>query len=113
MSETIEINYDKVAKRRSGPTILKSFTPGAGFQKLSLLANKGVGNVNLTAESDIENLKEIIRVGKEQGVSEMNIISSRDTGIDAGADLNISGTPVKVQFKLGAKGENVINVKYK
>lgn len=113
MNETTEIDSEKVVKESKGPAILNKFTPGAGFQKFSSLVNKVVGNANLTAETDIDNLKELIRVGKEHGVSEMNIVLSKDTGIDAGADLSVSGVPVKAQFKLGTKGENVINLKYK
>ena len=113
MSETIAIDSEKVGRGRKGPAILSTFTPGAGFQKLAALATQVLGTPQLTAPTEIDTLQELLRVGKEHGVLELNLVLSNDVGLDVGAELSVSGVPVKAQCKLGTKGEKVIAVKYK
>lgn len=118
MNKKVSVDYSdviKIAIAVAFPHGWKSLIPGYDLYKslVEPLAKKVIDSANLTSGDDIENLKEIIRAGKENDVDELEITLHKDLGIDIGTDLNSVGIPFDAKFKVGAKGETVINVKYK
>lgn len=117
-NKKVTIDYSEVVKFiviLAFPYGWKSLIPGYDLYKsiVEPLAQKVVGSANLTSRSDIENIKEIIRSGKENNVDELEIKLNRNLVIDIGSDLNYTGIPFEVKFKVGSQGEMVINIKYK
>lgn len=117
-NKKVSIDYSDVTKIVVAvvlPHGWKSLIPGYNLYKILVepLARKVIESANLTSDSDIDNIKEIIRAGKENNVDELEIKLNKDLGIDIGTDLNSVGIPVDAKFKVGSKGETVINVKYK
>jgi len=118
MSNKVSIDYSDVVKIALAVTFphgWKSLIPGYDLYKFWVepLAKKVVGSANLTSGDAIENIKEIIRAGQENNVDELEIKINKDLGIDIGTDLNSVGIPFDANFKVGSKGETIINVKYK
>ncbi len=118
MSKKVSINYSDIAKIAilvALPHGWKSLIPGYDLYKFWVepLAKKVIGSANLTSGDDIENIKEIIRAGQENNVDELEIKINKDLGIDIGTNLNSVGIPFDAKFKVGSKGETIINVKYK
>lgn len=117
-NKKVSIDYSDVARAVVAvafPHGWKSLIPGYDFYKFLVepLAQKVIESANLSSESDIENIKEIIRAGKENNVDELEIKFNKDLGIDMGTNLNSVGIPFDAKFKVGSKGETVINIKYK
>ncbi len=116
MSNKVTLDYSDIAKiaiSEAFPYGWKSLIPGYDIYKFLVepLAKKVIDSANFTSENDLNNIKEIIRAGKENDVDELEIILNKDLGIDIGTDLNSVGIPFDVKFKVGSKGETVINVK--
>jgi hypothetical protein len=67
------------------------------------------------SENDKDNIIQIIKCGKEQGVDELNLQIKKSVGIDIGAKVPIEGLPINVdvRFKIGNDSEIIMNVKYK
>jgi hypothetical protein len=83
------------------------------YKLIEPLVKKVIGSLGTLSESKTENIREIIRAGKENGVDEMNISLSNAAGIDIGADLSPTNIPVNCRFKVTSDNGMVINVKYK
>lgn len=118
MSNKVSIDYSDVVKTVLAVAVphgWKSLIPGYDLYKFLVepLAKKVLGSANLTSGDDIENIKEIIRAGQENNVDELEIKINKDLGIDIGAGLNSVGIPFDAKFKVGSKGEMIINIKYK
>ncbi len=125
MNKSVNIDYAKALVHKEEPSFakklfhplpygLKSLIPFYNAYKLiEPLARKVVDSATLTSQSNVDNIKELIKAGKMNDVEEMNITINKDCGIDIGADLSPIEVPVNIKFKVGAKGDMTINVKYK
>jgi hypothetical protein len=118
MTKKVSIDYNDVAAiaiKAAFPHGLKSLIPGYDVYKLLIepLAQKVIDAATLSQGNDLENIKEIIRSGKENGVDELEIKISKEAGVTIGANLHEIGVPGNVKFKVGTQGETVINIKYK
>lgn len=118
MTKKVSIDYNDVstiAIQAAFPHGWKSLIPGYDVYKLLVepLAQKVIDAATLSQGNDLENIKEIIRSGKENGVDELEIKIAKEAGVNIGASLNEIGIPCNVKFKAGAQGETVINIKYK
>ena len=112
MKNSVNIDYASDVLKRE---LLMGLIPGYFFYKLIIksLARKVINSATLTSPNDVENIKELIKAGKNNNVDEMNITINKDCGIDIGTKLSSVGVPADIKFKVGAKGETTINVKYK
>ncbi|GEM_PF-1210775 len=118
MTKKVSIDYDDVASialKATFPHGLKSLIPGYDMYKLLLepLAQRIIDDAKVNKGSDLENIKQIIKSGKENGVDELEIKISKEAGVNIGADLSEIGVPCNMKFEIGAQGETVINIKYK
>jgi hypothetical protein len=118
MTKKVSIDYYDVAAsviEVAFPHGWKSLIPGYDGYKLLIetLAQKVIDAATLSQGNDLENIKEIIRSGKENGVDELEIKIAKEAGINIGANLREIGVPCNVKFKVGAQGETIINIKYK
>ncbi len=118
MTKKVSIDYSDVTAillKATFPHGWKSLIPGYDLYKLVVepLAQKVIDSATLSKENDLENIKEIIKAGKENGVDELEIKIAKEAGINLGADLNSIGVPCDAQFKVGGQGETIINIKYK
>lgn len=117
MTEKVSIDYNDITVRvikNLLPYGWKSLIPGYSLYKLvESLAQKVINGATLSQGNDIENIKEIIRSGKENGVDELEIKIAKETGVNIGGKLYEIGVPCDVKFKVGAQGETIINIKYK
>lgn len=118
MTEKVSINYNDVAAiaiKAALPHGWKSFIPGYDVYKLLIepLAQKVIDAATLSQGNDLENIREIIKSGKENGVDELEIKIAKEAGVNIGASLNEIGVPCDVKFKVGAQGETIVNIKYK
>lgn len=118
MTEKVSINYNAVAAlviQGAFPHGWKSLIPGYEIYKILVepLAQKVIDAATLSQGNDLENIKEIIRSGKENGVDELEIKIAKEAGINIGASLDQIGIPCNAKFKVGAQGETIINIKYK
>ena len=118
MTKKVSIDYNYVAAialKSFFPHGWKSLIPGYDTYKLLIepLAQKVIDAATLSQGNDFENIKEIIRSGKENGVDELEIKISKEAGVDIGGNLNEMGVPCNVKFKVGSQGETIINIKYK
>ena len=118
MTKKVSIDYNDVAAiaiKAAFPHGWKSIIPGYDVYKLLIepLAQKVIDAATLSKGNDLENIKEIIRAGKENGVDELEIKISKEAGVNIGANLPEIGVPCNVNFKVGVQGETVINIKYK
>lgn len=119
MTKKVSIDYNDVAAiaiKAAFPHGWKSLIPGYDLYKLLIepLAQKVIDTATLSQGNALENIKEIIRAGKENGVDELEIKISKEAGVNIGANLPEEiGVPCNVKFKIGTQGETVINIKYK
>ncbi|MCC3527166.1 MAG: hypothetical protein JGK21_02890 [Microcoleus sp. PH2017_22_RUC_O_B] len=118
MTKKVLIDYNDVATivlKSVLPHGWRSFIPGYDIYKLWIepLAQKIIDAATLSQGNDLENIKEIIRSGKENGVDELEIKIAKEAGINIGANLDEIGVPCNVNFRVGSQGETVINIKYK
>jgi hypothetical protein len=118
MTKKVSIDYSDVTAivlKATFPHGWKSLIPGYDLYKLVVepLAQKVIDSATLSKGNDIENLKEIIKAGKENGVDELEIKIAKEAGVNIGTDLNSMGVPCNAQFKVGSQGETIINIKYK
>lgn len=126
MDKKINIDYEKtMSATKKEPSLakiifhpfpygVKSLIPFYNSYKvIEVLTKKVIDSATLTSDNNVENIKELIKSGKINNVDEMNININKDTGIDIGADLSAIDIPGNIKFKVGAKGETIINVKYK
>jgi hypothetical protein len=118
MTKKVSIDYNDVAAiaiKTAFPHGWKSLIPGYDIYKLLIepLAQKVIDAATLSQGNDLENIKEIIRSGKENGVDELEIKITKEAGVNIGANLHEVGVPCNVKFKVGSQGETIINIKYK
>lgn len=118
MGKKVSIDYADLASLATAvafPHGWKSLIPGYDLYKFWVepLAQKVIESANLKPNNDIENIKEIIRAGKENKVDELEIKINKDLGIDIGAGLSYFDIPISAKFKVGSKGETTIKIKYK
>ena len=118
MTKKVSIDYKDVAAiavKVAFPYGWKSLIPGYDLYKLLIepLAQKIIDTATLSQGNDLENIREIIRSGKENGVDELEIKIAKEAGVNIGANLHEIGVPCNVKFKVGAKGETIISIKYK
>ena len=125
MNKNVNIDYSAIEQLPKDPSLMKklfhpfphgvkSFIPGYNaYKMLEPLAKKIIDSATLTSENDAENIKKIIKAGKDNGVDEMTININKKCGIDAGVDLNQEGIPIEVKFKAGVQGETELKIKYK
>lgn len=126
MSTKASINYDSISESSTlaalevvrivaFPNGLKSLIPGYDIYKLMIepLTQKIISSAKVQPGNDLENIREIIRSGKENGVDELEIKISKESGINIGTDLDGIGIPCNVDFRVGAESETIINIKYK
>lgn len=118
MAKKVSIDYVTVleaAKIVAFPHGWKSLIPGYDLYKLIVdpLVQKVLNSATLSQGNDLENIKEIIKAGKENGVDELEIKIAKEAGVNIGTDLNAIGIPCEMKFKVGAQGETIINIKYK
>lgn len=118
MTKKVSIDYRDVTAivlQSTFPHGWKSLIPGYDLYKLVVepLAQKVIDSAALSKGNDLENIKEIIKAGKENGVDELEIKIAKESGVNIGADLNLIGIPCNAKFKVGAQGETIINIKYK
>ena len=118
MTKKVSIDYSDVTAivlKATFPQGWKSLIPGYDLYKLVVepLAQKVIDSATLSKENDLENIKEIIKAGKENGVDALEIKIAKEAGVNLGADLNSIGVPWDAQFKVGGQGETIINIKYK
>jgi hypothetical protein len=91
MNKKVSVDYSDVVKIAIAvvfPHGWKSLIPGYDLYKslVEPLTKKVLDSANLTSGNDIENIKEIIRSGKENDVDELEITLYKDLGIDIGTD---------------------------
>ena len=118
MTKKISIDYNDIAAiafKSVFPHGWRSLIPGYDIWKLLIepLAQKVIDAATLSQGNDLENIKEIIISGKENGVDELEIKIAKEAGINIGTNLNEIGIPCNVNFRVGSQGETVINIKYK
>jgi len=118
VTKKASINYNDIASigmKSALPHGWKSLIVGYDVYKLLIepLAKKIIDTATLSQDSDIENIKEIIRSGAENGVDELEIKIAKEAGINIGTSLHEIGVPCDANFTVGAKGETIINIKYK
>jgi hypothetical protein len=117
MSKKVSIVYSGFAMgvKLALPHGWKSLIPGYDIYKIIIepLAQKVIDSATLNQENDIENIKEIIKAGKENGVDELEIKIAKESGINIGTNLTSLGVPCDMKFKIGGQGETIINIKYK
>ena len=115
MADKVSIDYSTLSPVLF-PYGWKGFLiPGYSIYKLLIepLARKIIDAATLSQGNDLENIKEIIRSGRENGVDELEIKISKEAGVNIGTDLDGIGVPCNVNFKVGAQGETLINVRYR
>lgn len=118
MTKKVSIDYNDIAAiafKSVFPHGWRSLIPGYDIWKILIepLAQKVIDAATLSQGNDLENIKEIIRSGKENGVDELEIKIAKEAGINIGTNLNEIGIPCNVNFSVGSQGETVINIKYK
>jgi hypothetical protein len=127
MSTKASINYDSIPESSTFaaleivrivafPNGFKSLIPGYDIYKSMIepLTQKIINSAKVQPGNDIENIREIIRSGKENGVDELEIKISKESGINIGTDLgSMMGIPCNVDFRVGAESETIISIKYK
>ncbi|MBD2665474.1 hypothetical protein B6N60_04383 [Richelia sinica FACHB-800] len=117
MGKKILIDYSSLAKLMiiSFPHGWKSLIPGYDIYKIIIepLAQKVIDSATLSQGNDIENIKEIIKAGKENRIDELEIKITKESGINIGTDLTSLGVPCDINFKVGGQDEIIINIKYK
>ena len=118
MTTKVSIDYNDVAAiaiKAALPHGWKSLIPGYDVYKLFIepLAQKVIDAATLSQGNDLDNIKEIIRSGQENGVDELEIKIAKEAGVNIGGNLHDIGVPCNVKFKIGAQGETIINIKYK
>jgi len=118
MTKKVSIDYNDIAAiafKSVFPHGWRSLIPGYDIWKLLIepLAQKVIDAATLSQGNDLENIKEIIRSGKENGVDELEIKIAKEAGINIGTNLKEIGIPFNVNFRVGSQGETVINIKYK
>ena len=107
--ETTRIDYDKLLKNLNIGIMLSGITP-LGFLPLIYQVLKASQKSKPTPT---ENLKEIIKAGKEQGLSELEVEMDKSTaaGIDFGIFSDFGGVSVNPEFEV--KNRILLKVKYK
>lgn len=118
MTNKVSIDYNDITVTLINiafPYGWKSLIPGYDAYKLFIepLAKKVIDTARLSQGNDLENIKEIIRSGKENGVDELEIKIAKEVDVNIGADLHEIGVPCNVKFKVGTQGETIISIKYK
>jgi len=118
MAKKVSIDYDDIAAiylKIAFPHGWKSLIPGYDIYKLMIepLAQKVIDSATLSQGNDIENVKQIIISGRENGVDELEIRIAKETGVNIGGDLDKIGIPCDINFKVGVQGETIIKIKYK
>ena len=118
MAKKVSINYNDIANiavKAAFPHGWKSLILGYNEYKLLIepLAQKIINTATLSKDNDLENIKEIIRSGQENGIDELEIKIAKEAGVNIGTSLHEIGIPCDVNFTVGAKGETIINIKYK
>jgi hypothetical protein len=118
MTKKISVAYSSMAAiaiTSAFPHGWRSLIPGYDIYKLLIepLAQRVISAATIKPGNDLENIKEIIKSGKENGVDELEIKVSKEVGINIGTNLEKLGVPCDINFNIGSQGETIINVKYK
>ena len=93
---------------------LKGLIPGyILYKQAQELFQPFIERLGTLSDNDTENIKKIIKAGKESGLDELELTISKNNGVDIGADLDSLGIPINAKFQVGSKGEMTIKVKYK
>jgi hypothetical protein len=93
---------------------LKALIPGyILYKQAQLIFQPFIERLGTLSDNDTENIKKIIKAGKESGLDELELTINKNKGVDIGADLDSLGIPINAKFQVGSQGKMTIKVKYK
>ena len=113
--ETPRVNYDEILKAAATATIMAAAVPLAGpilgmYHAIKILQKS---KPTPSKPTPTENLMEIIKAGKEQGLSELEIEMDKSAavGITLGVFTDFGGVSINPEFE--GKNRILIRIKYK
>jgi len=106
MTKVVKINYDEFFERFfETRSTLKYVDPMYWVYR----GVKELLSSSQFTKNDSQNIAELIKAGKENGVNEMEITSNKLTGLD----LKMPNVDADIKVSVGAKNETIIKIKYK